>query len=142
MASKFLRTILRLREIAQEQARRELLACLHAEQESDQALANSDATRRKEHLAAASLLASTQMPQGFAHWLRDDQNTARAHKRRQEAASALTKKARARLTDSQQAKKGVEDMIKAHEASQTAEAERRAHLALEDMVRYAREEDI
>jgi hypothetical protein len=141
MAANPLRAIVRLRQLALDQARRELCACSQAEQEADRAVAKSDTDMERERRIAADLLAGPQASETFARSSRIGRTAAESHRMRQDAASASTMRARAHLSASRADKKAAEQLLIERAAQQTAEAGKRAQLALEEAARHGREGD-
>jgi hypothetical protein len=141
MADNSLRVIVRLRQLALDQAREKLAACPRTEEAADQAVQEAKAARRRERWAAADLPAGGQPAESFVNWSEGSRKAQEDAATGQTTAAANTTKARAELSAARAAREAAETILSARESERKAAAERREQLALEEMARRRREED-
>jgi flagellar export protein FliJ len=127
-----LESLLRLRRLAVDDARRGLADCLRAESLAAQAVAAIEAAIEHETDVTASLAAGDAEVEAFATWLRrirPKQHSAHAAEADAEAATA---RGRAILAAAQSAVAAVEDMLARHAAERMAEAQRQAQREIDE----------
>ena len=140
MADNALRLIVRLRQLALDQARESLGAFLRAEEAADVALQRAEAALDREWSVAA-LLAGRHAAGWCANWvsvgrkIREDAVTAQAR------ASGHTRRTRTGLAAARAAREAAEDLLSARESARKAVWERREQLALEEAARNREEEN-
>jgi hypothetical protein len=102
VATNRLKAILRVRELAVEQARKELAACSRAELHIQQLVEEISAAIKAERHAAP--LEAFHLIEGLSSWFRCAQRAKEEHRSRQQSAYAATARARTYLTTCQEAK--------------------------------------
>lgn len=128
-------TLLRLRRLAVDQARRALADCLRSETEAREAVRETEAAIAREQEAASQPTGDDQTVEDFAVWLR------RARSDLAHAAEALlvaetrTQEARIALVSERSAMETVETMIARHDTEKAAQAMRQEQAALDETVR-------
>ncbi len=125
-------SLLRLRLMAVDEARRGLAECLRLESEATKAVAAIDTAIEQEMGAATSLAAGDAEVEAFAAWLRRIRPRQRAAHAAEEEAEAATARARIVLGAARAAVKAVEEMLEEHAAAAQAEAERHAQAELDE----------
>ena len=121
-----LESLLRLREVAADQARRGLADCLRVESEAAAAVAAIEAAIQRETEAASSLAAGDAEVEAYAAWLRRIRPKQQAARAAEDAAAAATAEARAVLGAARAAVKAVEQMLENKAMAAYEEAERKA----------------
>jgi flagellar export protein FliJ len=130
-----LEALLRLRQVAVDQSRRDLADCLRAEAEAEAAVQVIDASIEHEAEVVSDLGAGDAEVEAFAAWLRRMRPRQREAKRAVEQAEADTLAARAALAMALAAVRVVED-VQMHQADAArAEAERAAQREIDEMAR-------
>jgi flagellar export protein FliJ len=130
-----LEALLRLRQVAVDQSRRDLADCLGVEAEAESAVQVINASIEHETEVVSDLGAGDAEVEAFAAWLRRMRPQQREANRAVEQAEAETTAARAALAMAQAAVRVVEE-IRAHQADAArAEAERAAQREIDEMAR-------
>lgn len=111
MATNSLAALLRLRQFAVDDARRQLAACIAAEAAARQAAEEIDAAVMRETAAACRLDAGDLAVEAFAEWLRRMRPMAAAAEAALDAELARTAQARAVLAAARSAAEAVEALI-------------------------------
>ena len=124
-----LESLLRLRRLAVDEARRGLADCLRAESQAAEALAALEAAIERETDVAADLSAGDAEVEAFAAWLRRMRPKQQAAEAQAEAATA---QGRAILAAARAAVSAVEDMLAEHTAERKAEAQRQAQHEIDE----------
>jgi flagellar export protein FliJ len=119
-----LESLLRLRRLAVDDARRGLSECLRAEGEAAQAVAAIEAAIEHETDVAASLSTGDAEVEAFAAWLRRIRPKQHAAHAAEAQAGAATAQGRAILAAARAAVSAVEDMLAEHAAERMAEGQR------------------
>ncbi|MBV8914242.1 MAG: hypothetical protein JOZ05_14525 [Acetobacteraceae bacterium] len=133
-----LKSLLRLRETAADQARRELAECLRAESEAAAAIVAIEAAIRREMEAASSLAAGDAEVEAFAAWLRRMRPQQQAAETARTAAEAATSEARAVLGAARAAVRAAEAALEGKTAAAQAEAARKAQGEIDEVAGRAR----
>jgi flagellar export protein FliJ len=131
-------SLLRLRQVAVDEARRHLGNCLRVESQTAAAVAAIEAAIARETEAASSLAAGDAEVEAFAAWLgriRPKQQAARAA---EEAAEAATAEARAVLGAARAAVKAAEQMLENKARAAHEEAERKAQGQIDEVASRTR----
>jgi flagellar export protein FliJ len=128
-----LESLLRLRRLAVDDARRGLADCLRAESHAAQAVAEIEAAIEHETDVAVSLTAGDAEVEAFAAWLRHIRPKQHAAHAAEAEAEAATAQGRAVLAAARAAVRAVEAMLEKHAAEQTHEAERRDQRAIDEV---------
>jgi flagellar export protein FliJ len=121
-----LESLLRLREVAVDEARRGLADCLRIESDAAAAVASIEAAIERETEAASSLAAGDNEVETFAAWLRRIRPKQQAARAAEEAAEAATAEARAVLGAARAAVRAVEQMLENKAKAAHEEAMRKA----------------
>jgi flagellar export protein FliJ len=127
-----LETLLRLRRLAADEARRGLAECLRAESEAAAAVAAIEAAIERETDAATSLAAGDAEVEAYAAWLRRIRPEQRAAHAAAESAEAATAQARMVLGAARASVLAAEEMLAQHAAAAEAAAERRAQNEIDE----------
>jgi len=130
-----LEALLRLRQVAVDQSRRDLTDCLRAEAETEAAVQAIDASIEHEAEVVSDLGAGDAEVEAFAAWLRRMRPQQREAKRAREQAEADTATARAALAMAQAAVRVVEEMQMHQADAAREEAERAAQREIDEMAR-------
>jgi flagellar export protein FliJ len=128
-----LESLLRLREVAVDEARRHLADCLRIESEAAAKVAAIEAAIARETEAASSLAASDAEVQAFAAWLhriRPEQQAAHAG---EETAEAATAEVRAVLSAARAGVRAVEQMLENKAKAAHEEAERKTQGQIDEV---------
>ena len=129
-----LESLLRLRRLAVDEARRGLADCLRAESQAAEALAALEAAIERETDVAADLSAGDAEVEAFAAWLRRMRPKQQAAHAAEAQAEAATAQGRAILAAARAAVSAVEDMLAEHTAERKAEAQRQAQHEIDEAV--------
>ena len=129
-----LESLLRLRRLAVDEARRGLADCLRAECQAAEALAALEAAIERETDVAADLSAGDAEVEAFAAWLRRMRPKQQAAHAAEAQAEAATAQGRAILAAARAAVSAVEDMLAEHTAERKAEAQRQAQREIDEAV--------
>ena len=123
MKSDPLASLLRLRRLTADQARRELADCLRAETEATQAIAAIDAEIARETKVATGLAGGDAEVEAFAAWLRRIRPSQQGARVAEAATIAQTTEARAVLAMTRAAVRAVEELLtqRGEEERMTAE---------------------
>jgi flagellar export protein FliJ len=127
-----LETLLRLRHLAVDQARRGLADCLRTQSEAAHAVAEIEAAIEHEAEVAANLASDDAEVEAFAAWLRrirPKQHAAHAAKAQAEVATA---QGRAVLAAARSGVRAAEEMLEVHAATVREEAEHRAQRDIDE----------
>jgi len=127
-----LESLLRLRRLAVDEARRGLADCLRAESQAAEALAALEAAIERETDVAADLSAGDAEVEAFAAWLRRMRPKQQAAHAAEAEAEAATAQGRAILAAARAAVSAVEDMLAEHTAERKAEAQRQAQREIDE----------
>lgn len=130
-----LEALLRLREVAVDQSRRDLADCLLVEGEAEAAVAAIDAAIEHEADVVTDLRSGDAEVEAFAAWLRRMRPRQHEARRATEQATAETAAARAALAMAQTAVRVVEEMLAHHADAVRAAAERAAQRELDEIAR-------
>lgn len=133
MAREPLQSLLRLREIAFEEARRALRGAIEAESEADQAAAAAEAAIRRERAVASALDAEDGAVEAFGAWLPGAHATRNAAEGRRETAALATVHARMQLQAARGAVEAVRSALAAKAAAAAAEQARREQRTLDEL---------
>jgi flagellar export protein FliJ len=131
-------SLLRLRQIAADQARRELAECLRAESDAAAAIAAIEAAIAREMEAATNLAGGDAEVEAFAAWLRRMRPQQQAADAARVATEAATSEARAVLGAARAAVRAVEAVVERNAAATRAEAARKAQAELDEVASRAR----
>jgi hypothetical protein len=130
-----LAVVVRMREMAVDEAKRALAECLTVEAGAIEALRLLDATIASETDAAGDPMGDDQMVEDFAAWLRRIGVERRAAVRALEVAEMRSTEARAALGACRAAAQAVSEIVQSREGERKAALERKTQLALEDAAR-------
>jgi flagellar export protein FliJ len=128
-----LESLMRLRRLAVDQARRGLADCLRIEEETMHAVAIIEAAIERETEAASDLAADDADVEAFAAWLRRIRPKQHAAHLAEDEAEAETAQARVVLAAARTAVEAAEEMLAKHDAARQAEAERQEQHALDEV---------
>jgi flagellar export protein FliJ len=128
-----LESLLRMRRMAVDDARRGLAECLRAEGQATAEVAAIEAAIEQEMEVATRLTAGDFEVEAFAAWLRQMRPRQRAALAGEQEAETATMEARTVLAAAQAAVRAVEEMLEQHAAAARAEAERRAQGELDEI---------
>jgi flagellar biosynthesis chaperone FliJ len=143
MKRRALQTVLRLRHLAVEEAKRVLAEKLAAETEADAQEHAAQSAIRREIEAATALDAGDGVVEAFAAWLpRGQAVLEQARRRRNEAEMAVTQ-ARAALRVARADEAAVERLLATQDAAQATETARREQAAQDETAlnRHQRRDD-
>jgi hypothetical protein len=132
-----LRTALRLRQLALEEARRSLAICLAEESAAERDAAAAEAEIAREIAAASELSADDAPVDALAAWLPGARRRAADARARHETAQANTSVVRAALAASRAATEAAEELLAQREAQRRAQAERRTQAEMDESGRAA-----
>jgi flagellar export protein FliJ len=135
MKRRALQTVLRLRHLAVDEAKRELSAMLAAETDADAAEHNAQTAIRREIDAATALDAGDGAVEAFAAWLPLGQAALEAAKRRRDEAEMAVTQARAALRVARADEAAVERLMATQDSAQASEAARREQAMLDEIAR-------
>lgn len=133
-----LESLLKLRQMAADQARRHLADCLRTESEAAAAIAAIKAAIARETEAASSLAAGDTEVEAFAAWLRTVRPQQQAASAAQTAAEAATAEARAVLGAARAAVRAAEELLEKNAAAAQAETARKAQAQIDEVASRAR----
>jgi len=133
-----LESLLRMRRIAADEARRGLAESLRVESEATKAVAAIESAIEQETEVAASIAAGDAEVEAFAAWLRRIRPRRDAAYVAEQAAEAETARARIVLGAARAAVRAVEEILQEHAAAAQAEAERRAQAELDEVAQRHR----
>lgn len=128
-----LESLLRLRQLAADEARRSLAECLRLESEATRAVAAIEAAIERETEVATDLLAGDAEVEAFAAWLRRMRPREHAAHDAEQDAEAETARARVVLGAARAAVKAVEEMLEQQAIAAQVEAEHRAQAELDEV---------
>jgi flagellar export protein FliJ len=127
-----LESLLRLRRLAVDEARRGLADCLRVESQAAQSVAAIEAAIAHETDVATDLASGDAEVEAFAAWLRRIRpKQLAAHAAEAEAAAATTQ-GRAVLAAARAAVRAVEEMLEQHAAARLEEAEHQAQREIDE----------
>jgi flagellar export protein FliJ len=141
MSGDPLETLLRMRRLAVDEARRELGACLRAEGEAAQTVAAIEAAIRRETAVATSLATGDAEVEAFAAWLRRIRPRQRAALAAEEAAEAGAVQARAVLGAARAAVRATEQMLEKRAVAMEADAQRQAQREIDEVAGRSKHAD-
>jgi flagellar export protein FliJ len=127
-----LETLLRLRCLAVDQARRGLADCLRVESQAAQAVAAIEAAIMHETDVATNLASGDAEVEAFAAWLRRIRPEQLAAHAAEAQAEAATAQARAILAAARAAVRAAEAMLEQHAAARLKEAEHKAQREIDE----------
>jgi flagellar export protein FliJ len=127
-----LESLLRLRRLTVDQARRGLADCLRVESLAAQSVAAIAAAIERETEVATNLASGDAEVEAFAAWLRRIRPKQRAAQAAEAQAEAATAQARAVLAAARAAVRAVEEMLEKHAVARLAEAERQAQREIDE----------
>jgi len=133
MISDPLASLLRLRRLTADQARRELADCLRAETEAKQAIAAIDAEIARETEVATSLAGGDAEVEAFAAWLRRVRPNQHGARVAEAATVAQTTEARAVLSMARAAVRAVEELLTQRAAEERMTAERQDQREIDEV---------
>ena len=128
-----LQPLLRLRRLAQDQAKRGLAESLRVECEAEAAVVAIQKDIARETEAATDLAGDDANVEAYGNWLRSVRPKQRAAEAAEVAAEAETAEARAVLAMSRAAVRAVEEILARHAEGENRNAERRAQHALDEV---------
>ena len=137
MKSDPLASLLRLRRLTADQARRELADCLRAESEAKQAITAIDAEIARETEAATSLAGGDAEVEAFAAWLRRIRPIQQNGRVAEAATIAQTTEARVVLAMARAAVRAVEELLTQRGAEQRINAEHLAQREIDEVAQRA-----
>jgi flagellar export protein FliJ len=132
MARDPLQAVLKLRELAVEEARRHVAHCLETETAAGQEVTEVGHAIACETAAAADIAAGDAEVEAFAAWLPQARRRARAAEAKHEAASMETARARAALAASRAGVEAVQKLMEKRRAEHEAELQRKAQAVLDE----------
>ena len=132
MPSNSLQSLLRMRQLTVEDARRSLVECLAAEESAEQAAHAVEAEIRRETEAACRLGGGDEVVEAFAAWLQRMRPVAQAADATLEAATLRTSEARAVLSAARSAAEATEALLSRQEAEREAGAIKAEQFVLDD----------
>jgi hypothetical protein len=127
-----LETLVRLRRLASEDARRAFAACLRAEDETAAALRGAEAAILHEQAAATDLSADDAVVEAFAAWLPQGRQAVARASAAHARAGAATVQARAVVAAARISTEVAERLVQAQEAARADDAARRSQVALDE----------
>jgi flagellar export protein FliJ len=133
MKSDPLASLLRLRRLTADQARRELADCLRAESEARQAIAAIDAAIARETEVAPGLAGGDAEVEAFAAWLRRIRPSQHGARVAEAATVAQTTEARAVLAMARAAVRAVEELLTQRAAEERIIAEHHAQREIDEV---------
>ena len=133
MKSDPLASLLRLRRLTADQARRELADCLRAESEARQAIAAIDAAIARETEVATGLAGGDAEVEAFAAWLRRVRPNQHGARVAEAATVAQTTEARAVLAMARAAVRAVEELLTQRAAEERIIAEHHAQREIDEV---------
>jgi flagellar export protein FliJ len=133
MKSDPLASLLRLRRLTADQARRELADCLRAESEAKQAIAAIDAKIARETEVATALAGGDAEVEAYAAWLRRIRPSQQAARVAEAATIAQTTEARAVLAMARAAVRAVEELLTQRGAEERMTAEHQAQREIDEV---------
>lgn len=133
MKSDPLASLLRLRRLTADQARRELADCLRAESEAKQAIAAIDAKIARETEVATALAGGDAEVEAYAAWLRRIRPSQQAARVAEAATIAQTTEARAVLAMARAAVRAVEELPTQRGAEERMTAEHQAQREIDEV---------
>jgi flagellar export protein FliJ len=136
MARDPLHGLVRLRQLAADEARGLLADCLRDEEAAEGAAARIAASIERETDAAISLSTTDAQVEAFAAWLRRIRPEQQAAHAAQDQAEIETARARAMVAAARAALEAAEDMVQRHAAALRAEAERQAQRDLDEVAAH------
>jgi flagellar biosynthesis chaperone FliJ len=142
MKSDPLASLLRLRRLTADQARRELADCLRAESEAKQAIAAIDAEIARETEVATSLAGGDAEVEAFAAWLRRIRPSQHGARVAEAATVVQTTEARAVLAMARAAVRAVEELLTQRGAEQRMTAEHQAQREIDEVAQRAERQAI
>lgn len=128
-----LQPLLRLRRLAQDQAKRGLAESLRVECEAEAAVVAIQKDIARETEAATDLAGDDANVEAYGTWLRSVRPKQRAAEAAEVAAEAETAEARAVLAMSRAAVRAVEEILARHAEGENRNAERRAQHVLDEV---------
>lgn len=127
-----LETLLRLRRLAVDQARRGLADCLRIESEAAHAVAEIEAAIEHETEVAANLASDDAEVEAFAAWLRRIRPKQHAAHAAEAEAELATAQGRAFLAAARAGVRAAEEMLEEHAAAIREEAEHKAQRDIDE----------
>jgi flagellar export protein FliJ len=131
-------SLLRLRQLAVDEARRQLADCLRAESDAAAAIAAIEAAIAQEMEVASNLVGDDTEVEAFGAWLRRMRPQQQAAHAAQATAETNTSEARAVLTAARAAVRAAEAVAEKHAAVAQAEAARKAQAEIDEVASRAR----
>ncbi|HET7881015.1 MAG TPA: hypothetical protein VFL55_09025 [Acetobacteraceae bacterium] len=132
MTADPLESLLRMRRVAVDDARRGLADCLSAESAAAAEVTAIEAAIEQETEVATCLTAGDLEVEAFAAWLRNMRPRQAAARNSEQEAESATTAARAVLAAAQAAVRVVEEMLEQQAAALQAEAEHKAQAELDE----------
>jgi flagellar export protein FliJ len=127
-----LESLLRLRRLAVDEARRGLADCLRIESQAAQSVAAIEVAIEHETEVATNLASDDAEVEVFAAWLRRIRPKQHAAHAAEAQAEASTAQGRAVLAAARAAVRAVEEMLEKHTADRMKEAERKAQREIDE----------
>lgn len=132
MARDPLQTLLRLRRLAVDEARRALAECIQREQDTERALADAAAAIARETAAATALSAGDAEVEAFAAWLPQGRAAERRAEDALAAASLTSAEARSALSLARAAVRATEALLAQQEDAAAATRQRAEQRVLDE----------
>jgi flagellar biosynthesis chaperone FliJ len=132
MSRTSLETLVRLRRLAGEDARRAFAACLRAEDETAAALRSAESAILHEQAAAADLAADDTVVEAFAAWLPQGRQAVARASAAHDRAGAATAQARAAVAAARVSTEVAERLMQAQAAARADEAARRSQISIDE----------
>lgn len=133
MSHHSLESLLRLRQVAVDEARRGLAECLRQESEATRVVAAIQSAIEQETEAASNLATGDAEVEAFAAWLRRIRPRQQAAHEAEDEAEAATAKARVVLGAARAAVKAVEEMLEQDAAAAQTQTEHRAQAEIDEV---------
>ncbi len=134
--SDTLRTLVKVRRMEVDAARRGLAECLAVEDEARAAALEAERAITREAQVAGSLAADDATVEAFAVWLPVGQRQLDRMRRAESLAAAATDRARAATTLARAAAEAAQAMLERREDEAEREAQRKAQLELDEIGRH------
>ena len=128
-----LATVLRIRRVTVDEARRHLSAMLHAEEQAERRAAGAEAAIGAEGEVAADLLAGDRAVEAYAAWLPVGRAQAAQARADCDRARSEVARARAALTVARAAAESADTMLRNRQAALAIEAARRAQGEMDEI---------
>lgn len=134
-------SLLRLRRLTEDHARKELADCIRTEGQAGAAVAAIEAEIDRETDLATSLTASDADVEAYAAWLRRIRPNQRAAHASEDAAAVETAEARTVLSMARTAVRAVEEILERQKAAERSDAERQSQREIDEAAARRRKND-